>query len=97
MLSEREQLADHEARIGRQELPPLQQPLENIIEIKGQLGDMHRARTCGEITAEQVALAMLPAIISAKKYDYVAGYILSSFRYADLFIAEMNRRKQKND
>lgn len=34
MLTEHEQLADHEARISRQELPPLQQPLDNIEEIK---------------------------------------------------------------
>lgn len=34
MLSEHEQLADHEARISRQELPPLQQQLDNIEEIR---------------------------------------------------------------
>lgn len=34
MLTEHEQLADHEARISRQELPPLQQPLDNIEEIR---------------------------------------------------------------
>lgn len=41
MLSEHEQLADHEARISRQELPPLQQPLDNIEEINRSLEDMH--------------------------------------------------------
>ena len=34
MLTEHEQLADREARISRQELPPLQQPLDNIEEIR---------------------------------------------------------------
>lgn len=39
MLTKHEQLADHEARISRQELPPLQQPLDNIEEIKHALDD----------------------------------------------------------
>lgn len=34
MLTEHEQLADHEARISRQELPLLQQPLDNIEQIR---------------------------------------------------------------
>ena len=34
MLTEHEIRADREARISRQELPPLQQPLDNIEEIK---------------------------------------------------------------
>lgn len=38
-LTELELRADHEARIGRQELPPLQQPLDNIDEIKHALDD----------------------------------------------------------
>ena len=41
MLTEHEQLADREARISRQELPPLQQPLDNIEQINRQLDDMH--------------------------------------------------------
>ena len=41
MLTEHEQLADHEARISRQELPPLQQPLDNIEHINRSLEDMH--------------------------------------------------------
>ena len=100
MLSEHEQLADHEARIGRQELPPLQQPLENIIEIKGQLGDMHRARACGEITAEQVALVMLPTVVKMASeisdpsfINTIVEDVEEAFVYADAFIAEMNRRK----
>lgn len=39
MLTEHEQLADREARISRQELPPLQQPLDNIEQIKHALED----------------------------------------------------------
>lgn len=39
MLTEHEQLADHEARISRQELPPLQQPLDNIEEIRQALNN----------------------------------------------------------
>lgn len=43
MLTEHEQLADHEARINKQELmqklQPLQQPLDNIEEIRRALND----------------------------------------------------------
>lgn len=39
MLTDHEQLADHEARISRQELPPLQQQLDNIEQIKHALED----------------------------------------------------------
>ena len=39
MLTEHEQLADREARISRQELPPLQQPLDNIEEIRQALNN----------------------------------------------------------
>lgn len=39
MLTEHEQLADHEARISRQELQPLQQPLDNIEEIRQALNN----------------------------------------------------------
>lgn len=92
-LTELEIRADQEAEAARiRQLSP-----EYLAAIENQMGDMHKAQICGEITTEQVALAVLPAIISAKKYDYVAGYILSSFRYADLSIEEMNWRKQKND
>lgn len=41
MLTEHEQLADHEARMSRQELPPLQQPLDNIEQINRSFEDMH--------------------------------------------------------
>lgn len=39
MLTEHEQLADHEARISRQELPPLQQQLDNIEQIRQALSN----------------------------------------------------------
>lgn len=94
MLTDHEQLADHEARISRQELPPLQQPLDNIEQIKGQLEEMHRARTCGEITAEQVALAVLPGLCeNPGDYGTITGLVCKAFVIGDEFIRQMNRRK----
>lgn len=100
MLTDHEQLADHEARISRQELPPLQQPLDNIEEIKRQLEDMHGARICAEITAEHVALAMLPTVVKMASeiddpsfFNKISDDVEEAFTYADAFIAEMKRRK----
>ena len=100
MLTEHKQLADHEARMSRQELPPLQQPLDNIEQIKRQMKDMHVTRICAVITAEHIALAMLPTIVKIASeiddpsfFNKIADDVDEAFRYADAFIEEMNRRK----
>ncbi len=104
MLTEHEQLADHEARINKQKLmqklPPLQQPLDNIEEIKRQLKDMRRAMVCVDIAAEHVALVMLPTVVKMASeiddhsfFNKISDDVEEAFTYADAFIAEMKRRK----
>lgn len=94
MLSKHEQLADHEARISMQKLPPLQQQLDNIEQIKGQLKEMHKAITCGEITAEQVALAVLPGLCeNPGDYGTITGLVCKAFVIGDEFIRQMHRRE----
>ena len=96
MLTEHEQLADHEARISRQELPPLQQPLDNIEEIKRNLNDMHNS-----INSDLVALSVLSECMrftnkafhgNGKAIKYQIA-VADAYGIADEFMAVMQRRK----
>ena len=99
-LTELEIRADQEAEAERiRQLSP-----EYLAAIERQMGDMHKSITCGEITAEQVALVMLPTVVKMASeiadpsfINTIVEDVEEAFVYADAFIAEMNRRKQKND